>query len=216
MEVGMKRFCVLFTLMLILVLGVSSAESAMIIDGQPLVTWDPLTMGSYLTLSNGNLTATTGNGGSWSSVFATAGKATGKWYWEITITADGGFYLSTGVSTRDGLTGSLSNFVGSDTYGYGYVNNNGHKYNNNAGSTYGATYTSGDVIGVAFDADNHTIEFFKNNTSQGVAYTGMIAGTYYPVMSLYTVVSPSAIIVADFGHTSFVYSPPSTFVRIGG
>ena len=43
---------------------------------------------------------------------------------------------------------------------------NGNKYNGGTGSAYGATFTNGDLIGVALDLDAGTLVFYKNNTSQ--------------------------------------------------
>ena len=54
---------------------------------------------------------------------------------------------------------------------YSYYGVTGYKQGSPSAvdSAYGATYTYGDVVGVAFDSDNNTLEFFKNGISQGVA-----------------------------------------------
>ena len=53
---------------------------------------------------------------------------------------------------------------------YGY-SPNGMYYStvggNSSNSSYGASLSAGDTIGVKFDADTRTLEFLKNNTSQG-------------------------------------------------
>ena len=52
----------------------------------------------------------------------------------------------------------------------GYYSANGYLYNNAGSSiTFGATWTNGDVIGVAFDAGNRTLQFYKNNVLQHFA-----------------------------------------------
>ena len=43
---------------------------------------------------------------------------------------------------------------------------------------HGDSYTTGDAIGVAFDADNGILTFYKNGVSQGAAYTGLTSGPY--------------------------------------
>ena len=53
-----------------------------------------------------------------------------------------------------------------------YTATNGNLYHQNSNSSHhGDTYTAGDVIGSAFDADNGTLEFYKNGISQGLAAT---------------------------------------------
>ena len=45
---------------------------------------------------------------------------------------------------------------------------------NQSRSTYGATWqTVGDTIGIAFDADNGTVRFYKNGVDQGVAFSNI-------------------------------------------
>ena len=65
-----------------------------------------------------------------------------------------------------------------DSNGFGYYGSNGQKYNG-GGSSYGATYGSGDVIGVALNLDDGNIVFYKNGASQGTAFTGLSSGTYF-------------------------------------
>ena len=62
---------------------------------------------------------------------------------------------------------------------------NGNKSLSGALTAYGAAYTSGDVIGVSFDAGAGTIEFFKNGVSQGVAFSAS-AGSYFPWVYTYS------------------------------
>lgn len=85
---------------------------------------------------------------------------------------------------------------------------NGQYYNGSAWASYGATYTTGDVIGVAVDVGNQTIEFFKNNASQGqrtsiglslLAFVAWAQGT------------TGNNIAANFGQRPFSYTPPTGF-----
>ena len=52
------------------------------------------------------------------------------------------------------------------SYGYGYYYSNGELYTAGSGSSYGNTYASGDIIGVALDCDNNKLYFSKNGTWQ--------------------------------------------------
>jgi hypothetical protein len=130
--------------------------------------------------------------------------SSGKWYWESTITAVGG-------STQVGIIPSQSIVGKTTTSVIDYANNvlytqNGNKYVNTTSSAYGSTYTTNDVIGVALDLDAGTITFYKNNTTQGTAATGL-SGSYVPVLSG----SNSSIQNINFGQRPFQYSAPSGF-----
>lgn len=169
--------------------------------------WNPLQKTS--TLSQANLLSAGGGSAIFYSVASTISIPSGKWYWEITC-----------VSNTDGLTGIVEtnqmidvirngNYVGQTSLGYGY-HANGNKYNNGASSAYGSSYTTGDVIGVAFDADNRTLTFYKNNVSQGTAFTVTSGYTWLPADSVYTSDSKAA----NFGQRPFTYTPPSGFVAL--
>jgi hypothetical protein len=114
---------------------------------------------SSATLSEGNLrfTGKSGVGAGYYATRATFGITSGKWYFEGLATDDDS---AVGIGTS---LASLDNYLGADAYGYNYAGFNGQKYNNGSGSSYGATFGNGDIIGVAFDADNGTLTFYKNN-----------------------------------------------------
>jgi hypothetical protein len=169
---------------------------------------NPLIQTSNLNLSNGNLTIT--GTGSYSTSPATFGMSSGKWYWEYTCTT----YSASG-DTHYGIgTGAFNiyqnTWAGSTSAGWIYAASNGNKYNNSSATAYGSTFTSGDVIGVAFDADNGTLAFYKNNTSQGTAFTGLTSGPYFPVATVGT----SNVTNANFGQRPFAYTPPTGFVAL--
>ena len=65
----------------------------------------------------------------------------------------------------------------------------------------------GDIIGTAFDADNGTLEFFKNGQSQGQAFSG-ISGTYSFFVGSFGG-PPTG--VANFGQKPFKFPPPDGF-----
>ncbi len=139
-------------------------------------TFNALDASSDFTLSNGNLDLTTSGANNWEAVRATIGISSGKYYWEWTA---GVSRTDIGVSTAQM---SLGNWVGSGAYGWSY-DYNGQKYNNGSGSSYGNSYTTGDVIGVAFDADAGNLYFYKNGVAQNsgtAAFTGLTSGPYFP------------------------------------
>ncbi len=157
---------------------------------------------SLVTLSNANLTATYAS--TWQSVLSNFVMSSGKWYWEVTGVALGTPASQIGI---DAIESVVSSYAGSRATAYVYQSN-GQKMNNNTAAAYGATYTTNDIIGIAFDADSGTIEFFKNNASQGVAYTSIPTRNYTPVLSLN---GATAILAANFGQRPFSYTPPTGF-----
>jgi hypothetical protein len=164
-------------------------------------TLNPLRANSSHTLSNGNLDISLGGAGA-TTTFATFGVSTGKWYWEMTCGTQASFYPSAGVNTN--LSASVADQSGVAATGYQYMAN-GQKFNNSALSSYGASYTTNDVIGVALDMDAGTLTFYKNGASQGQAFSG-ITGTAVP-----TVIGLSASAVFNFGQRAFAYTAPSGF-----
>jgi hypothetical protein len=128
----------------------------------------------------------------------------GKWYCEFTPTA--------GANNMVGLQNSgaiATTYVGGNANSWGYYQTNGNKYNNNSASSYGASYTTGDVVGIAFDADNGTLAFYKNGTSQGTAYSGLSANETY----FFAVGNGGGSFAGtfNFGQRPFAYTAPSGF-----
>ena len=169
-------------------------------------TLNPNDAASSATFTNGNLTvATTSASGGTSK--ASIGISFGKWYWEYTCT-------NTQRADMVGILGEGYSFpsthFGPSPVGYGYYALNGNKYNNGTGLAYGEGFTNGQTIGIAFDADNGTLTFYKNGVSQGVAFTGMPTTTYFPV---HGDGSSSAISSGhyNFGQRPFAYTPPAGF-----
>jgi hypothetical protein len=171
-------------------------------------TLNPLQNRAADTFSDGNLRVVTSssNYGTFTSTIAIP--TTGKWYCEATIVATPS-YPAVGIVAIDSNFTTTS-WIGS-LNGVTYYGNNGNKYVNTTGSSYGATYTTNDVIGIAYDADNATITFYKNNTSQG-SITGVTARTYYFGGSEFDVASGTQ--VWNFGQRPFAYTPPSGFLSL--
>ena len=138
------------------------------------------------TLTNGNLTATTDNAQKFGSS-STLGVSSGKFYWEMKVNAT---YLYTGVDYNPAE--ALRNNDPIRSHGWCY-NADGSVYNNGSGSSFGDTFTTGDIIGVALDATNSKLYFAKNgvwqnsgNPESGSTGTGAVSitanETYFAVM----------------------------------
>lgn len=149
------------------------------------------------TLSNGNLdwSATSGTGLGCFSTFAfDIADSTNKYYWEFTMNSGDlvfGIVPTTTLPSNTSRPGSYSYYT------------NGSKYNGTTSSSYGASFTSGAVIGVAVGSG--TITFYKNGVSQGAAFTGL-TGIFKP--AIWEVVCTAT---ANFGQRPFAYTAPSGF-----
>ena len=153
--------------------------------------------------SNGNLTLSQATNNI--QVASTIGMSAGKWYYEHTITTLGGENsVGIGLSTAAAAAGTTTG-----QYGYYF---NGNKYINGSVSAYGAAYTTGDVIGVAYDADTGSLTFYKNGTSQGVATTGL-TGTMFALAATRLAGGQNSSNL-NFGQRPFSYTPPTGFVAL--
>ena len=176
-------------------------------DGGNYATLNPLvvTNAAPTTFSEANLRVDFGSSSTgWGH--STIGMTTGKWYSEFTLTSVSSTNANVGLKTDSSLF-----YAGFSANSYAYQNN-GNKFTNDSGSAYGASFTSGDVIGVAYDADAGTLTFYKNGASQGQAFSG-ITGTNYFVVSDN---SSAAICVwqVNFGQRPFTYTPPTGFLPL--
>jgi hypothetical protein len=175
-------------------------------------TWDPSNKQTVIVLSNGDLTAAYSGGAYTAGVLASTSKSTGKWYFECTLNSSGQAFV--GITNTAGVNGSADNRIYSDASTKAYYQT-GQKWTSGSGSAYGSSFTTNDVIGVAWDADNDRIHFAKNGTWQNsgdpvagtnAAFTGL-TGTFFPAIICYS----GAQWTANFGASSFAYSPPSGF-----
>ena len=165
---------------------------------------------------NGNLRYNYSSSSQSGCIRASMGMSSGKYYCEITLTTYAGNNPMCGVISSAGNLGVTTNYtVDQEAAGYSYVLGNGqgisgYKGNNQSRSAYGASTTSGDVVGIAFDASAGTLTFYKNNVSQGTAYSSMAAGTYFFAVSGLV----SNVLDANFGQRPFTYTPPTGFVAL--
>ena len=154
------------------------------------------------TFSNGNTTVATGN--NYSYCQSTIYVNTGKYYWEVKAVSksSGADEFMIGIQGKSATAtnspaqsnNGITYYKDGDTYGFG-----------GGGTSYGNSYTVGDIIGVALDCDNNKLYFSKNGTWQnsgdptsGATGTGALAitdpndvpqGGYSPVGGAYTNVS---------------------------
>jgi hypothetical protein len=163
--------------------GGSWAASDQFIDTPSLnfATIDPVISNGAtpVTLSEGNLTGVRSASGFQHAYSHFSGfrlqENTGIYFAEVLMGADSSNF-SVGVLSGDPPS-STNRYLGQDSNTYGYAYDSGNKVNDGTGASYGATYTSGDVIGIEIDTDTGSINFHKNGADQGQAFTA-VPGPY--------------------------------------
>jgi hypothetical protein len=145
--------------------GLTSSDQMIDTPTHNNVTWLPTYRfgGSYYnvsgTMSDGNLTASV-NTYSQIAIASSVLPSTGKWYWEIEV--DTVAAMGIGMTNTRYLNAISSN----QTLHF----NNGGSGNSvyiegSIVTTYGTSWTTGDVIGVYFNADDGEISWYKNGTA---------------------------------------------------
>ena len=179
-------------------------------------TFNPLTpVGRDCTFSNGNLDVVIGTGYGGTSndgirAVSTIGMSSGKFYFEHQIT--GGTLARSNVGVLEDITNvgyGGNHWIGSRSTDYIVWSNNGDAINSGSSTSYGVSWSSGDIIGCAFDADNGNLYVYKNGTimnSGTPAFTGLTNGPYYFVAA-----ERQSNISVNFGQRSFSYSVPAGY-----
>ena len=169
-------------------------------------TWNPLSKQNGAALANGNLDATYGT-----SSYPHLGTdativlpSSGKWYWEVTVTAFGEFW--TGV--RNLVTEAQSTYYRDGSSSFNNIRI--ERTTGSGGTANGASYTNNDVIGVAVNCDALTISWYKNGTIVNSAYSLTTVQNLVPYAGHASVGGSSAATV-NFGQRAFAYTAPSGF-----
>lgn len=166
-------------------------------------------VGTTTTYTDGALQVSFATAATTPMAVATQGMIPGeKMYAEVTCIAVPATAGDPGVQIGILPVGSYNSIaqVG-NSGGYHYGSYTGEKNFNGTVTAYGATYTVGDVIGIKYDPAAQTLEFLKNNISQGIAFTGIPAGVYFFAVSGF---NPSTMVL-NFGQRAFSYTPPAGF-----
>jgi hypothetical protein len=160
---------------------------------------NPLAKGSSVSITNGNLAYSSSS----QSCYATIGVSSGKWYWEVVASTVGA-----GVVGIAGPSDSLTVDLGDVGAQRGLRLATGVKVG--LGATVGstATFSNGDIAGLALDLDSGELTIYKNGSSLGVTHTG-ITGTLVPAIGMYS--ATSASLIANFGQRPFSYTVPTGF-----
>lgn len=171
------------------------------------ITWDNSFKGSTITLDSTSMIATIG--ASYNDLIrTTSSKSIGKWYWEVKVLSKDGTVVQPAIGIVND-TATSSQFLTANTRSW-YSNGTVTTKYNGTNATYGNAFTTGDVIGIALDLDGDSIEFYKNGVSQGVAFTGLTANAYYPMIANATNAGVASLEL-NLGRKVFSYSIPSGY-----
>ena len=156
---------------------------------------------------------------------ATMGVTSGKWYWEIKPTVNGNTLVSgAGIASNQGTL-----FFYDETGNFVYHYDGDRYVNGTAVSSYGTAWSTNDIIGFAYDADNWTLTCYVNNSSQGnllASQTDISSELFIPyVYSFgthtyqsnfggYTTMSNTHTNTDENGYGLFVYAPPTGYYAL--
>ncbi len=189
------------------------------------VTWNPSDCTSGMVFSDSDL-AVSGAASGFLAVRATLSQSSGKWYWECAIGGTTGHGIQIGIASAAmtlALNGSTGQ-VGNDIYSWGWNTWGGSQILHNAAviGSPSVQFTAGDTVMIAWDADAGKLWFGLNGTwifgdgpesGTNPAATG-VTGTLFPATTVYYT-SADNLVTANFGATSFAYTPPTGFAGIG-
>ena len=160
-------------------------------------TFNSVNQSSSVTLLDGNLVIDGNGGGAYYPVGGTHLMQSGKWYIEFKQTSSVnvvyGVVTANQAGNIDGSDTGIPGDSGTFSDGAGY-NLNGTLYEDGSSTgSWGSTFTTNDIIGVAINADNGKVWFAKNNTWQA---SGDPAGDSNPAA---TVTAPMVILCSIWG-----------------
>jgi hypothetical protein len=153
-----------------------------------------------VTISNGNLTVSCGNGSTYGNIIGSmAIPSTGKYYFEAVCTSNAA-QATWGLQSNPGSgTNRLEWYSGTVYY--------------NGTSAGAATYAANDVLALAIDVTGGTIGLYKNGTLQNTITYNISALTLFPYFGTgysNTIVAYNA----NFGQQPFAYTPPTGYVSL--
>lgn len=142
-------------------------------NGGNFATMNPLSQGSYATLSEGNLKVTGNTGADVGRAIGNMAPTTGKWYFEINMEDVYAYIPSTGL--RDVNAGNMGNqttgpmlSIGMEASGallsYSSSGQQGNMGTVTSTSTGVSSFSDGDIMMIAWDCENRKMWIGKNGT----------------------------------------------------
>ena len=164
-------------------------------------TLNPLVGGA--TLSNGNLDYTT----TAKTATSTIGVTSGKYYAEVTCNDGGGAWIGIINNPNERMDSvNASTIAVIDGDGDSYDPSSTQSYTNYSG------FSQGDVIGVALDATNLTVDFYKNGVKVKGYTAFTVDGPYF--FAIDRSGSGTQVFSWNFGQMRFKYGLPSGYAAL--
>jgi hypothetical protein len=184
-------------------------------------TWDPNKKSANISLSSGNLVATTTANGTSASVLGTTGIQGDRVYWEITV--NGTTAAASGAGIGNAST-TLTNFMGATANSLGWFND-GSVWTNNASSGTWASWTYNTRLCFAFDRTKGLLwgrvtSGNWNNSGSADPYQAvggfsvsatLDTGFVFPGANLFNNTIPDTA-TAFFEPSSWQFTPPTGYV----
>ena len=170
--------------------NLDATDQATDVPTNNFATLNPLDTNSNHTFSQGNCKiAYSASAGTFGVTKSTIGVSAGKWYWEVKYTYGNagqfGFFDVNDIDTTN--TADIFSAAGSSTFeGLAWridTSNNIKECANGQTTDTTDNFSSGNILGIAFDADNGKIYAFQNNTE----LTGQNIGAGTSLMTAVTV-----------------------------
>ena len=167
---------------------------------------------SNQTITQGGLFVTCAGGTAPRAGTGTIAVSSGKYYYEVTVTESDAAKGIIGFveAAYDGNGSSIPNVSSNGVFYFGEA---GNKIIDNTSTSYGASYTVNDVIGVALNLDDGDITFYKNGSSQGKITTKTFTGAY-KLATGHGSSSGSSTYALNTGQKPFKYVPPKGFLPL--
>jgi hypothetical protein len=167
-------------------------------------TLNPLNVPTSTTFSNGNLQVTNS---AFAAASSTIAPQSGKWYMEFVCSAVGSQTAIVGVSNRLDAEAFNGN---TQTWQLNYTQT-GILQNAGTNNTGYSTWTTNDVLGLAFNCDTGAASFYKNNTLIGTITNSAFASVPVVFGCGGGGSSGTNAYTANFGQRAFAYTAPSGF-----
>ena len=179
----------------------------------PVMTPAYLPRGSY-TLSEANLKCSAAYASSnYPRIMSSMGMTSGKYYWEyVGVTFPSTESCSIGIKEVSSAYPSATGGLGAVSGEIGLFNTGRLDNNGSTTGSFSTSFTTGDVIGMAFDATNGTLNYYKNGSALGSQITGIAAGTYAPAFD--SLSTSQTVWNVNYGQRPFAQTPPTGFVRL--
>mgnify|MGYP003117805071 FL=1 len=179
-------------------------------------TLNPLSTGTNVTLSDGNLKFTNGST-EWNNVRGTIFVESGKYYCETVVTQASANNLGWGVVQSDHATDTyIGNTSTEGKRGWALYGSDGSSYTYYDAGNNNASYTlaDNDVLSMALDMDNGTIRWYRNGALMVPTSGSNIDNVTGSVTFACTAYASGNTSTFNFGQKPFKYAPPQGYLPL--